>query len=301
MKITFIYAYEGEDWSTPMALANEFKSRDWEVEFVSIGSNRTGQYHDRNLQEWLNSNPKTDVVLFMDWGRFDSIHLDKENLPNSFWIQESGDDPQNWERNSPKSFKFDLTITPDHDSYLRYKELGRDVEWIPHFADTRVQFPIDKEPQYVGVTSRGRGGSQFLDYLTEWADGAIGNKNGMDYKEHTEFLNSGLMVIQNSRWGEITRRIFEGMACKKLVLTDRLNDSKRLHELFEEGKEIVFYDDLEDCINKLNYYHENQQEREEIAEQGYQKVLNNYTQVQVVDKLLEKFEEWKRNQLNDKS
>ena len=25
-KITFIYAYEGEEWSTPIALANEFKS-----------------------------------------------------------------------------------------------------------------------------------------------------------------------------------------------------------------------------------------------------------------------------------
>jgi spore maturation protein CgeB len=104
------------------------------------------------------------------------------------------------------------------------------------------------------------------------------------------------MVIQNSRWGEITRRIFEGMACKKLVLTDRLNESKKLDELFEEGKEIVFYDDLEDCINKLNYYHENEEERNEISNNGYNKVVHNYTQVQVVDKLLEKFEEWKNSQ-----
>ena len=28
-KITFIYAYENEDWSTPMALANEFKKLGW--------------------------------------------------------------------------------------------------------------------------------------------------------------------------------------------------------------------------------------------------------------------------------
>ena len=33
----------------------------------------------------------------------------------------------------------------------------------------------------------------------------------MGFNEHTEFLNSGLMVVQKSRWGEITRRIFEGM------------------------------------------------------------------------------------------
>jgi spore maturation protein CgeB len=296
MKITFIYAYEGEEWSTPMALANEFKSREWGVEFVSIGSNRTGQYHDQNLQKWLETNPKTDIVLFMDWGRFDSDFLNKEELPNSFWIQESGDDPQNFERNSPKSSKFHLTITPDHDSYQQYKQMGRNVEWIPHFADTKVHFPIDKEPEYVGVTSRGLGGSQFLDYLTEWGKGAIGNKNGMDYKEHTEFLNSGLMVIQNSRWNEITRRVFEGMACKKLVLTDRLEDNKKLHELFEEGKEIVFYDDLTDCINKINYYHEHTEERNKIAEAGYTKVLEHYTQIQVVDRIINEYKKYKKIQ-----
>lgn len=69
-KITFIYAYEGEEWSTPIALANEFKERNWEVDFVSIGSNKTGYYHDNDLKKWVESSPKTDIVLFMDWVRF---------------------------------------------------------------------------------------------------------------------------------------------------------------------------------------------------------------------------------------
>ena len=36
----------------------------------------------------------------MDWGRFTSTYLDK-NLVDAFWVQESGDDPQNFERNFP--------------------------------------------------------------------------------------------------------------------------------------------------------------------------------------------------------
>ena len=63
----------------------------------------------------------------------------------------------------------------------------------------------------MSVTSRGMGSSQLLDGITEHDQGTIGNKNGMESEEHTDFLNQGLMVIQNSRWGEITRRIFEGM------------------------------------------------------------------------------------------
>ena len=142
----------------------------------------------------------------------------------------------------------------------------------------------------MGVTSRGRGGSEFLDYLTNWAEGAIGNRNGMDAEEHTKFLNKGLMVIQNSRWGEITRRIFEGMACGKMVLTDKLDISRGLEELFVDGEDIVLYNDMFDCIEKMNYYNENEEERERIAFNGMQRVLNNYTQIQLVDKLINEYE-----------
>ncbi len=104
------------------------------------------------------------------------------------------------------------------------------------------------------------------------------------------------MVLQNSRWGEITRRIFEGMACKKLVLCDRLAESKKLHELFIEGKDIIFYNNIVDCINKLNYYQENSEEREKIAENGYNKVLQNHTQKQRVEFIIEKYKNWKSNE-----
>jgi hypothetical protein len=238
----------------------------------------------------LELKPQTDIVMFLDWGRFDSPYLDKALLPNAFWIQESGDDPQNFERNYPKANRFHYTITPDKQSAIEYRNRGINAEWINHFADTIVQFPMNLEPNYVAVTTRGFGNSEFLDYLTNWAEGAVGNRNGLGAKEHTEFLNTGLMVIQNSRWKEITRRIFEGMACGKMILTDRLDESTGLSEMFVDGEDIVYYDDMFDCIEKMNYYNENEEERERIAHNGMMKVLDNYTQVQVVNKLIENYE-----------
>ena len=286
MKITFIYDYrEGEVWSTPMAIINEFKERGWETEIVPIP---TGD--DSQLQLWIQQDTSTDVVLFMDWGRFDSKWLDKSLKPNAFWIQESGDDPQNFERNYPKASRFDYTITPDKQSAIEYRNRGINAEWINHFADTKVQFPMNLEPKYVAVTTRGVGNSPFLDHLTNWAEGAVGNRNGLGPKEHTEFLNTGLMVIQNSRWGEITRRLFEGMACGKMVLTDKLDVSRGLEELFVDGEDIVLYNDMFDCIEKMNYYNENEEERERIAHNGMIKVLHSYTQIQVVDKLIKAYE-----------
>jgi glycosyltransferase involved in cell wall biosynthesis len=287
MKITFIYDYkDGEVWSTPMALINEFKGRNWETQIVKT--------NDTDLKNWVDSKPQTDIVLFMDWGRFDSQYLNKDLVP-AFWIQESGDDPQNFERNYPKANRFHYTITPDNQSAIEYRNRGINAEWVNHFADTMVQFPMNIEPKYVAVTTRGFGNSEFLDYLTNWAEGAVGNRNGMNAKEHTEFLNSGLMVIQNSRWKEITRRIFEGMACGKLVLTDNLTPETGLKDMFIDGEDIVYYDDMFDCIEKMNYYNENEAERERIAHNGMMKVLHNYTQIQVVDKLIENFNNYLRN------
>ena len=281
-KITFIYDYrDGEVWSTPLALVNEFKERGWETQIIKT--------NDTDLKNWVNSKPQTDIVLFMDWGRFDSQYLNKDLVP-AFWIQESGDDPQNFERNYPKANRFHYTITPDKQSAQEYRNRGINAEWINHFADTKVQFPMNLESQYVAVTTRGLGNSQFLDYLTNWAEGAVGNRNGLGPKEHTEFLNTGLIVIQNSRWKEITRRIFEGMACGKMILTDRLPDETGLSEMFVEGEDIVYYDEMFDCIEKMNYYNENEEERERIAHNGMMKVLHNYTQIQVVNKLIENYE-----------
>lgn len=288
MKITFIYAYEpGEVWSTPMSIIDEFKDRGWETEIVSIGSNRTGTYHDRDLRAWVESKPKTDLVLFMDWGRFDSPYLNKDLVP-AIWIQESGDDPQNFNRNSPKAKKFHYTVTPDYPSYLQYKEMGVDAIWWTHFADTKIHYPIPEiQVEYLAVSSRGMGGSQFLDYLTQHSEGMIANRNGFAGDEHSKFLQTGLMVIQNSRWGEITRRVFEAMACGRMVITDRLDPSRKMDELFTDKIDIVYYNDMAECINLINYYAENHEERQKIADAGRQKVLQYHTQVSRVDQLLE--------------
>ena len=296
MKITFVYAYENEEWSTPLSLAKEFESLGWEVEFVSIGSNKLQNWNDEELKKWIDSKPKTDIVLFMDWGRFTSTYLDKK-LVDAFWVQESGDDPQNFDRNFPKSERFHITLSPDLDSVEQYKERGIDAYWWTHFADTRVQFPIETEPEFVAVTTRGKGSSSFLDQLTYHADGSVGNKNNMGPKEHTEFLNKGKMVVQNSRWGEITRRIFEGMACGKMVLCDKLDKSKGLDKLFEDEVDIVYYDDIVDCIYKMNHYNSNDEERERIAANGYSKVIENHTQKQRAEFIINKYKEYKNEKI----
>lgn len=294
MKLTVIYAFPHNtvEWSTPSSIYEEFRSRGWEIELINI-KDEQGRLTEHYLKQFTESNSNPDIVLFMDWGQFDSQYLDKKYKPNALWIQESGDDPQRFFVNHTLSHKFDYTITPDYQSYLEYKKLGRDADWITHFADTRVCKPYDVPLQYIAVSSRGRGHSDFLDSLEDISEGQIINRRGFLGEDHGKFLCSGLMVIQNSRFKEITRRVFEGACCGRLVLTDRLPHTTKMEELLRDKEHVVYYEDMADLIEKINYYGEHEQERERIAQAGRQHILDNYTQVQVVDKLIAKWKSFR--------
>jgi spore maturation protein CgeB len=112
--------------------------------------------------------------------------------------------------------------------------------------------------------------------------------------EYGDFLNSGVLVFQQSRWHEITRRVFEGMACGKLIITDRLPIQSNIDNLFVENEDIVYYDSLGDCISKINYYlsSEAKEDRERISLNGYNKVINMHTQVKRVDSILMSYKQY---------
>ena len=188
--------------------------------------------------------------MHMDWGRHLSPVLSKLRDTGAFCVMEAGDDPQNFTRNLIKAPWFDLILSPDIRSVNAYNQQGYNAVWWTHFADTNIHYSLNTEPQYIAVSSRGAGSSEILDMLAHHYEGQVINQNGWQGEEHTKFLNSGKIVIQHSRWGEITRRIFEGMACGKLVITDRLSKETMLENLFVDGKDIILYDDLLDCAEK---------------------------------------------------
>jgi hypothetical protein len=288
--IAFIFAYRTSDkWSTPLSIVNEFKSRGWNTIIYSLFDNNDN-YIDDNIYPLLNTKP--DIILHMDWGRHLSPILSKLKNTGAYCIMESGDDPQNFQRNIVKAPFFDLILSPDIRSVAAYQNRGYNCVWWTHFADTRIYYPMsDIQQKYIALSSRGRGSSHVLDTLAQ--DSNFANINGWYGIEHAKFLNSAPIVVQHSRWGEITRRIFEGMACGKLVIADRLDDSTEINNLFVENTDIVYYSDLNECVEKINYYYNNDKLRLTIAQNGMQKVLQNHTQKQRVDTILE---QWKNYQ-----
>jgi spore maturation protein CgeB len=69
-------------------------------------------------------------------------------------------------------------------------------------------------------------------------------------------------------------RMFEVTGVGSCLLTD---NKKNIKDLFEVGKEIVVYDTPEDCIAKVKWLLENEQERAKIARMGQKRTLESHT------------------------
>lgn len=288
--IAMIFAHkQSDEWSNPLAIVREFESLGWKVDIHTVYDEQE-VYFDTNVYQLLDK--KYDIIFHMDWGRFQSPAIAELKNTGAFCVLESGDDPQQFHRNGLKAPHFDLVLSPDIRCVEEYRKQGINAEWWTHFADTRMYRPLNADAEYWAVCSRGTGKNcRLIDEIAaEYPDHVI-NKSGWHGSAHNEFLNKGMMVIQQSQYGEITRRVFEGMACKKLIITDRLDESTKIQELFVENEEIVFYDNKKDFIEKILYYVNNDQERLRIAENGYRKVLSNHTQVQRTQFLID---QWKK-------
>lgn len=289
MRVSFVYEFGNEEWSTPLSLMVEFKRRGYEVY----------RYHLSNGECDDLPNNEHDILITMDWKGIDIPENIHKEIPKSvFKIRENADTPQNFDNHVWCSGNYNLILTPDYESFLRYENLGHDTIWFNHFADSNIHSCYLGHDDLPPVRStRGRMGSMFMDHLEQIMPDKFVNKNGMLGSEYGAFLNNGKITLQNSRFSEITRRLFEAAACNTMVLTDRLPEKSNIDKIFTEGENIVYYDSYPDCISKINYYlsPEGEKERIRIANNGYSLVMKNHTQVQRVDLIIEKYSEWKNS------
>lgn len=72
----------------------------------------------------------------------------------------------------------------------------------------------------------------------------------------------------------INMRLFEGMGCGALVVTDLVPDQERL---FKDGEHCVVYHDTGDLLGKLSYFLDHLDRAQEIATQGRRHVMARHT------------------------
>lgn len=112
------------------------------------------------------------------------------------------------------------------------------------------------------------------------------HKGTVDYHKQMPLVFSGSKINLNlslrSIHSGIPLRVLDIMACGGFVLS---NWQPEIAEYFEEGKEIVTFGCEEECVDKIRYYLEHEEERRQIAEAGRNKVKDAFTYEKGLERL----------------
>lgn len=79
-------------------------------------------------------------------------------------------------------------------------------------------------------------------------------------------------------------RLYEATGCGAMLITDMKDN---LGELFEVGKEVVAYRDVDELIDLVHYYSSHDKERDAIAQAGQRRTLTEHTYFNRMQELLE--------------
>jgi glycosyltransferase involved in cell wall biosynthesis len=161
------------------------------------------------------------------------------------------------------------------------KYFGKPCYWFPAWANIEVfddiAPPVSDKLGFIG-SIRGRRidfFSQDKNKIIELSNTSLRNNILENAKELCKLINKYrfLLCPMSVKASTIPGKIFEYMACKRICFC--YLDEKTMFKsgkIFEDGKEIVYFKTFGELEKKYKYYLENQEESDEIAKAGYEKV-----------------------------
>lgn len=159
------------------------------------------------------------------------------------------------------------------ESYLpKFDGLVKKSYWFPNSYSDELIFPKNiKKTVDIGfcgnVLNRGHVINSLDKYDIKKDIFVIGD-------DMVDVINSYKIHLNCNISNDINYRTFETTGCETFLLT---NYTPGLEKLFDIGKEIVVYNDLNDLDNKVKYYLENEEERKLIAKAGYERSKKDHT------------------------
>lgn len=172
-------------------------------------------------------------------------------------------------------------------------------DWIPHAVEPLAypQFEIIKKYDvcFIGHLQdmKNHNGFSRVDALDKlfkaFPNYYFGTRNPMKpganmFEDAAKRFCQSKIVFNISIVDDINMRVFETMATGSFLLTNRIPTIERL---FDDKKDLVLYDSLDDMVEKAKYYLENEGEREFIAKTGQEKVLAGHTYTHRIQKIFE--------------
>ncbi len=141
----------------------------------------------------------------------------------------------------------------------------------------------------------------YLNQLAEKIHNIIINggqrESGLSYEAYATFLRKSKININFARnpmgqgYEQLKGRVFETISSSSLLLEEKNSSTS---DFFTPGLDYIEFENLEDLLNKIKYYSENESDRISIAENGCRKHNKFYTSNHFWDRVMTKIYELKR-------
>ena len=197
------------------------------------------------------------------------------------------DDHMQYEETRPVWELFNLVVTTDRKGYEERKKEGFSNVFLSqwacnHFLYKNLNLPKVYDVSFVGrrygerqnfIDTLKRKGINIATFGQGWENGRRVSQADL-IKIYNQSKISLNLSLSYGYVYTIKGRDFEAPGCGSLSFT---RDSEEIAEYFVPGEEIITYRDANDAAEKIEYYLKNEDERENIAKKGYERVMREHT------------------------
>jgi len=189
-------------------------------------------------------------------------------------------------------------------------DIDKPVIFFPFFTDTNIFKPLklkkDFDISFVGVIKDKRK-DFLLPIIKKYKKRVllVGSNFDSDFNIATKFpfmdydylnliynkskISINILIEESIKMHGFNQRTFEILGSKTFLVT-----TGRHHEdLFKDKKHLVIAETPKEMLEVIDYYLENEEERERIAEEGYREILNKHTEkhrakefIEILDKYI---------------
>ncbi len=182
---------------------------------------------------------------------------------------------------------FDRSYFAELNTVTALKNMGcENIEWLPGAAyegiykplivDSKYTFSFVGQPDHT-VVRKGKTRKEFFTELSQIYINSIVTQ-GIYGNEVNKIYNQSKILIDRTIFSNLGTRFFELLASGGFVLVNRGKINSGIDKIAINNVHYVSYDDsVEDCMRKIDYYLIHEEERNKIANAGYNHFLKNHT------------------------
>jgi hypothetical protein len=228
-----------------------------------------------------------DLYLNIDDGF--PYELPTELRPSAWWAI---DTHVSFDRCLRKARHFDLVFAAQRDGAEALRRGGiASASWLPLACDPEIHRKHEVDKQYdiafVGNVFPGPR-AELLNLVRRKCRSAFVGQCYFDDMART--YSASRTVFNRSIKNDVNMRVFEGVACGSLLLTNDLANNGQA-ELFRDGVHLATYRDPDELLDKLAYYLRREVLREKIAAAGAAEALSKHTYSHRMERLLREVEQ----------